>query len=307
MQTNFYCQHANSQQPHRRPRLSGVRDLVLLVFITSFKLDLQLKHPKHFAVERILRQQERIVSSERRQVEKRSQSISSGQKMSPPKRDKFAAMAAKASPPKPQTPTKDSKLASMSSRSPNNKFAAMAAAAASTTSTSSSSPSFRADGKLAAMSLKQQKHQAEQTLENLARRTRRRDHVWEDLAKAEAATIRILKVARDTARILSDRTTSSGDEDDESDSDSDDPMSQLRRLSSEYSETIGNIHGWLSPHCDLIRAYKAPLRINRMYQARVEWRLAEEKRSVLREFLRLDTQDDGSAAVAQNGAAKEEA
>ena len=47
----------------------------------------------------------------------------------------------------------------------------------------------------------------------------------------------------------------------------------------------------LPPHSSLVKPYAAPRSINRMYQTRVELRLAREKRALLQEYLRLEEEE----------------
>jgi hypothetical protein len=218
----------------------------------------------------------------------------------PPKRDKFAALAQQL-----QLKQASSNVSQSTQIAPQgDKLAAMGAAR----STNEDSLSNRSDAlraprrdKLAAMGQrispstgeasllpespkqKEQEEAQESRRNAMEERARQRDSVWKDLERAEAATIKLLQLAQETAATLADATNSVI------------PLTTLSKNAAAYRDTLSNIHDWLSPHSSLVVAYQAPSRTNHVYEARVEWRLAEEKRALLQEFLRLHKHQESVA------------
>jgi hypothetical protein len=147
----------------------------------------------------------------------------------------------------------------------------------------------------------------------LQQRMDQRDNVWSDLCKAEAQTIQLLQTAQTTATHLaaaaSYNSTSENDSkhnnkhtSDTASGDPDAPASgsqvaAIQKCMKDYQSTVEQIHKLLAPHADLVKAYQAPTRLNRMYQARVELRLADEKKQLLSEFLRLQKEEEETAAT----------
>lgn len=216
----------------------------------------------------------------------------------PPKRDKFASLAARSSntADEPSTlsvlgaavtspPPKRDKFASLAAREgggmpKRDKFSAMAATAAKSGPSVSTESNDNDDAAAAkALELERQARQSE-----LLKRCHQRDSVWQDLDLAEAKTIQLLQLAETTAIALAEKTMTN---DDASSVD----MSDLQRIHSQYQQTVVEIHSLLKPHADLVQAYKAPTRVNRMYLQRVELRLADAKRSLLQDFINLQKQE----------------
>ena len=123
---------------------------------------------------------------------------------------------------------------------------------------------------------------------------RQRSAVWKDLEEAEAATIRLLQLSQKTTQRLARSTTANNidndDDDDANAKDEESPLS-LQECTEQFRETVSKIHTKLAPHSSLVKPYAAPRSINRMYQTRVELRLAREKRALLQEFLRLEGEE----------------
>lgn len=181
-----------------------------------------------------------------------------------PKRDKFAAMSARSGDNEPQR--KRDKFAAIASRgedsSKRDKLSAMAAHREETMTT-----------------VKAETDECKAVKETQATewktRIEEQNQVWSDMDKAEASTIHLLKVAQQTAEALAQNE-----------------MTQLHELSQKYRDTLQTIHDALAPHAALIRAYTLPSRINRMYQARVELQMAEQRRDLFRELLRIEKNDE---------------
>jgi hypothetical protein len=74
-------------------------------------------------------------------------------------------------------------------------------------------------------------------------------------------------------------------------------VTAIQKCMKDYQSTVEQIHALLAPHADLVKAYQAPTRLNRMYQARVELRLADEKQNLLQEFLRLQKEEETAATT----------
>lgn len=183
-------------------------------------------------------------------------------------RDKFASMAAaQQSQATTATAPKRDKFASM---------AAGAAAAAPSGEPSTAIPS-------------------ENDIENtIKERMKQRDQVFKDLEQAEGWTWQLLTLACQTARSLSDLTA--------------DNNADISEMSAKYRETLQKIHSILTPHAHLVVPYQnhqvdkkeqvqqhnaEEERID-MYAARVEMRLAQERRNVLKELLRLAKESEDS-------------
>ncbi len=198
--------------------------------------------------------------------------------MSNVKTDKLAAMAArqqssdKALEEELSTPVKRDKLAAMAARQieetitstttttittvpKRDKFAAMAARPpehTTTITTEKSSP----------------KNHQQDRIQELQQRCQQRDAIYADLDQAEALVIQLLQVAQDTSTALS--TTWAAP-----------PVSQ-------YPTIVQQIQGLLQPYAHYVQAYQAPSTTTRMYQTRVEWRLAEEAKAILQDYRALE-------------------
>jgi hypothetical protein len=129
--------------------------------------------------------------------------------------------------------------------------------------------------------VRQQKQVAEQQTKQqaLLDKCRQRDQVWKDLDTAEAAVVRLLQLAEQTASILAAQTTTPSNE-----SSSNNTMSNLVQIQSQYQEKVHEIHSLLKPHTEFVRAYEAPARVNPMYLQRVELRLADSKVRLLEQL-----------------------
>jgi hypothetical protein len=226
----------------------------------------------------------------------------------PAKRDKFAALAAaqqQLTPP-PQAPKRD-KFASLQakqgaeslgeSHSPattaggsashippkRDKFASLKSGRQSEEaggdSTSNTAVTVRRGDKFAAV--RQQKQVAEQQTKQqaLLDKCRQRDQVWKDLDTAEAAVVRLLQLAEQTASILAAQTSIPSSE-----SSNHNTMSNLVQIQSQYQEKVHEVHSLLKPHAAFVRAYQAPARVNAMYLQRVELRLADSKVRLLEQL-----------------------
>jgi hypothetical protein len=226
----------------------------------------------------------------------------------PAKRDKFAALAAaqqQLTPP-PQAPKRD-KFASLQakqgaeslgeSHSPattaggsashippkRDKFASLKSGRQSEEaggdSTSNTAVTVRRGDKFAAV--RQQKQVAEQQTKQqaLLDKCRQRDQVWKDLDTAEAAVVRLLQLAEQTASILAAQTSIPSSE-----SSNHNTMSNLVQIQSQYQEKVHEVHSLLKPHAAFVRAYQAPARANPMYLQRVELRLADSKVGLLEQL-----------------------
>lgn len=198
--------------------------------------------------------------------------------VAPPKKDKFASMAAAAAAPAPKR----------------DKFASMAAVA---TTPPTSQPA--------------QTQSKEQAHESLQKRLAQRNQVLKDLQQAEGWTWQLMCLARNTTRSLSDVSKAENAHD------------EISHLSKQYRDTLEQIHSLLSPHASLVKAYqnhsvdkkmeeavvdsadnKSKTEMN-MYAARVEMRLAKERRDVLQELLRLEQQQVDSSKQETSSSAGE--
>lgn len=231
-----------------------------------------------------------------------------------PKRDKFASMAAhRSGETPPTTPPEtvatsgpiDMNLGASALEPPSaavvtaaapprrDKFASMASRQQTGAGTTSDSVTT-----VVVVTLDQSQQEAEEKRNrSLQQRMDQRDAVWSDLCKAEAQTIKLLQTAQTTATHLAAAASYNNNDDNDSKStntkskntsdatgDPDTPsgsqVTAIQKCMKDYQSTVEQIHALLAPHADLVKAYQAPTRLNRMYQARVELRLAEEKRQV---------------------------
>jgi hypothetical protein len=206
----------------------------------------------------------------------------------PPRRDKLSAMASR----------QQEAAGALASTTDNSSSVTTAVAdTTTTTNTTTNTNTMALDDQTA------QDASAVQTAA-LQQRMDQRAAVWSDLGRAEAQTIQLLQTAQTTAAHLaaasssSSTNTTANNSSSSSDAHNNDPdrpsrpqEAALRRCMTDYQTTVEKIHALLAPHAALVKAYQAPVRINRMYQARVELRLAEEKRQLLSEFLRLQQEE----------------
>jgi hypothetical protein len=188
----------------------------------------------------------------------------------PPRRDKFAALAQQQQQLK-QTPNPEKHSAvheSQPQEQKRDKFAAMAAASSSS-ALEPAPPQQEQDPKAEALKLLQE-------------RIDQRSQVWKDLEEAEAAAVKLLDVAQETTARLAERTL-------------------MPDKAKEYNQLLSSLHSKLAPHATLIRAYEQPTRSNRMYLTRIEQRLADQKRLLLQDIMRIETE---SSLEANAGAGK---
>ena len=193
----------------------------------------------------------------------------------PPKRDKFASMAAAAA----AAPKRD-KLASMM-------------AAASSHAQQDTTAKRDKFASIAAASQQQQSTATITTINDknslLQKQMTQRNQALKDLQQAEGCTWQLLTLASKTARSFSNIHHETNEDD-------------VSQLSQQYRDTLQKIHSILSPHASLVVAYQNHVvdkqqdtvhkkqNVN-MYAARVELRLAQERRNVVKELLRLEQQE----------------
>jgi hypothetical protein len=167
------------------------------------------------------------------------------------------------------------------------KFAALAAAAAAaaagnTTTTTTTTTVNRVNtehprrDKFAAVQQLKISDNRQQQAERLRQRCLQRDAVWNDIDTAEAHVTKLLHLASQTALALSQQAAGTS---------ATSSIIDLRETQRQYRETIQEIHRLLSPHADLVQAYRAPSHVNQMYLERVEQRIAESKLELLQELL----------------------
>lgn len=180
-----------------------------------------------------------------------------------------------------------------SSQPKRDKFASMAASLA--TASSSPRPAPQQEELQAGVAISEEKK------ELLKQRMEQRDKVLKDLQKAEGWTWNLLTLAKKTADSLSKLDTT---------------KEQVSQLSKQYRDTLQNINSVLTPHASLVVAYQNHS-IDRngkedsegkeerheqkesvnMYAAKVERKLAQERRNVLQELLRLEQQGGDTIEV----------
>lgn len=236
-----------------------------------------------------------------------------------PKRDKFASMAARQQGTSPIPPTssqasgpnrdKFSSIAARQRSSPSQAPQPAAAGVLSATTASVATPVASAPkrDKFASMaqgttaptrdklaSLAQQQHPQipavasvelkpsnENQVKQLKKRTQQRQKVLAELEKAEGHTWNLIQLASQTAKNLTELKVN--DEED-----------ALSDISSKYRDTLQRIHSLLSPHAKFVKAYQNHQETSdasNMYAARVEKRLAQERRYVLEELLSQEKQE----------------
>ncbi|GKY98596.1 hypothetical protein MPSEU_000816300 [Mayamaea pseudoterrestris] len=184
--------------------------------------------------------------------------------------DKFGALQEKQQQQNPVTAPKRDKFAAMQSRN----------------SEENAAPS------LTSLSPSQEPKQAEQvstaTLQN-----EKFSKVWNDLQLAEAATLKLLQLARETAESLTQADTL-------------DDNQQALPPTDEFLESLQSIHSRLAPHAFLVKAYQAPTEPNQTYLAKVELGMARQKRNVIQAWnhqLKNEGDQDKHESILQNVAA----
>jgi hypothetical protein len=113
--------------------------------------------------------------------------------------------------------------------------------------------------------------------EDLEKRRGQRQHVWDDLEAAEHAVTQILEVAQRTCEELAAATTMTSSA----------STDKVRDLASRYSGLVRDVHARLQPHASLVRAYQAPTSLSAVYVAKVQVRLAQERRDLLQQHVNL--------------------
>ncbi|KAL7568700.1 hypothetical protein ACA910_021695 [Epithemia clementina (nom. ined.)] len=237
--------------------------------------------------------------------------------MSAPKRDKFAALAAAQQGARPPTVT-DPDTRQQPSASTSSDSSAMQASASATTNNvegnrraASSgagrggkfaalqkSSSTKRDDKFSAMASRTASSlaaassaaaavaskQSNEKLQQWNSKCEQREKLWRELEEAELDVLDILDYAQQTVACFARQTTT----------DTIDP-SEIQHLSSQVQQCIRQLHDKLSPAAQFIQAYRAPERINKLYQVRVEEGLAVQKENVLKELVELEKLDRDEA------------
>jgi hypothetical protein len=186
----------------------------------------------------------------------------SSEKSSPPKRDKFAALASAQA----QASSTTAATATAPVAPKRDKFASM--------QTTMAAPRRDKFAAVQQQKIEDEKHQKQKKIQA---RCHQRDSVWKDLADAEAAVCKLLQLAESTATKLTDFISNPQQNIDEPEA---------------FQETLNTIHGLLKPHAHIVQAYRPPTHINRMYLQRVELRIAENKRALLQDYVELTTKEN---------------
>jgi hypothetical protein len=177
---------------------------------------------------------------------------------SPPERDKLAALAS--------AQAQDSSSTSATATAPKrDKFASM--------QTTKAAPRRDKFAAVQQQKIEDEKHQKQKQIQA---RCHQRDSVWKDLDEAEAAVCKLLQLAEITATKLTNFITN--------------PQQNLDEPEA-YQETLNTIHGLLKPHAHIVQAYQPPTHINRMYLRRVDLRIAENKRALLEDYVKITKQE----------------
>lgn len=193
-----------------------------------------------------------------------------------PKRDKFASMA--------KTTAKPAR----------DKFASLAQT---THQQSAQQPKRDKFASLAQQSnppigeIDEEKRKNQEKMKALKTKIQQRQTVLNDLEKAEGHTWNLIQLSSKTAKHL---TKLGVDQD----------SVALSGICSSYRRTLQQIHSLLSPHAKFVKSYQNFDRSHQeasegtnMYAARVDTRLAQERRNVLQELLRLEENEAPSDSV----------
>ncbi|KAI2490053.1 hypothetical protein MHU86_24521 [Fragilaria crotonensis] len=116
---------------------------------------------------------------------------------------------------------------------------------------------------------------------NFEIRTQQRLRVLEDLEIAETHTWMLIQFASRTAEHLAKLNVEQSD-------------TTVSSISLQYRDTLQKIHSLLSRHSKFVKAYEnhqEEVDATNMYAARVETRLAQERRNVVEELLKLEKQE----------------
>jgi hypothetical protein len=218
-----------------------------------------------------------------------------------PRRDKFASLAAsrqggaedsaaeKAPVSTVPTTTKRDKFAAMAqttSQPKRDKFSAVAQAAVtpkiemSLALEKDNHSSFSADMEI--------RKTPEEKMHELNQRIQQREKVFKDLETAEGCVWNLVRLASRTAENLTNLNVVDDD-------------SSLSEISAKYRETLQKIHAVLSPHSAFVKNHQSDSDDSNMYAARVESRLAQERRHVLEELLRHEKENDEEHLVDSTG------
>lgn len=126
----------------------------------------------------------------------------------------------------------------------------------------------RGGDKLAAMSRAVEDKPPAAPVKEEKPRKKKEDHIWEDLDQAEAMTVKLLRIARDSADTLSNLETSP-------------------HLALQFAETLKKLHSKLAPHAKSVVAYESSTD-HAFYHGRVEERLAKTRESIMQEWCDLE-------------------
>lgn len=202
-------------------------------------------------------------------------SILSAEISKPPRRDKFASMAARkeltaeaamTAAPRAPAAAKNRDNATRTSRlTPRDKFS-------STTQLQKSPFVDRTNA---------EKNSGSNGRVNFEIRTQQRQRVLEDLEMAETHTWMLIQFASRTAEHLAKLNVEQSD-------------TTVSSISLQYRDTLQKIHSLLSRHSKFVKAYEnhqEEVDATNMYAARVETRLAQERRNVVEELLKLEKQE----------------
>lgn len=212
------------------------------------------------------------------------------------RRDKFASMAARQEVVADETANAMPQKAGLMPAPKRDKFASLAQANANSrlndmpAATSSANVLPKRD-KFASMAQQQKASNFElmnttrlcgpERMKELKIQIQQRGKVLNDLEKAEGHIWNLLHFASQTSRHLIKLRV-------------DDDTNTLTELSSQYRDTLQTIHSLISPHSKFVKAYQNHQEesdVSNMYAARVETRLAQERRNVLVELVRLEKID----------------
>jgi hypothetical protein len=198
-----------------------------------------------------------------------------------PRRDKFAALAQhqqQAAAAVSSNEVTASATTTTSSTPRRDKHAALAARRAATSSDSELPLHPNSANELGALAQQQslEATDSDSIAATLQTTALRRNAVWHDLDRAEASVMHLLQAARTTARQLAASISAETS------------TVSLTDSASDYFQALQSIHDWLAPHADLVQAYAAPQRPALMYQARVERRLAQDRRALLNTWRELE-------------------
>lgn len=206
-------------------------------------------------------------------------------------RDKFSSMAARQQSSPSQAPQPDdadvltaitaSGATPVASVPKRDKFASMAQGTTAPKRDKLASLAQQQNPQIPAVAPVEPKPSNENQMKQLKKRTQQRQRVLAELERAEGHTWNLIQLASQTAKNLTELKVN--DEED-----------TLSDISSKYRDTLQRIHSLLSPHAKFVKAYQNHQETSdasNMYAARVEKRLAQERRYVLEELLSQEKQE----------------